>query len=262
MRIPYYHVDAFTTKTFGGNPAGVCILERWPTDEILQRIAAENNLAMTAFLVPHQDDGWQLRWFMPVAEMNLCGHATLAAAFILFEERGFLGRCARFHTRSGCLTAERYGGVIEIDFQAWVPQPCPAPELLARAFGRQPCEVLQARDYLAVFDSPSEVAALAPDMSLLAALDSFGVVATARGEDADFVSRFFAPRAGIPEDSVTGSAHASLIPFWAGRLGKTELFARQISHRGGELYCRLKGDRVGIGGRAVLYGRGELEIPV
>ena len=261
MRIPYYQVDAFTARTFGGNPAGVCILEGWLPGDILQRIAAENNLPETAFLTRQADDSYHLRWFTPIVEVDLCGHATLASAFVLFTELGHAGRCLRFHTRSGWLTAERNGDIIELDFPSRVPVPCLAPDELPRGLGRKPREVLKARDFLAVYESQAEVAALTPDMALLERLDCLGVIVTAQGGDADFVSRFFAPRAGVPEDPVTGSAHCSLIPFWAGRLGKKELLARQISRRGGELYCRLAGERVGIGGRAVIYCRGELEVP-
>ena len=262
MRIPYYQVDAFTARTFGGNPAGVCVLESWLPDDILQRIAAENNLSETAFFTHEADGSYHLRWFTPILEVDLCGHATLASAHVLFAELGCKQRCIRFHTRSGWVTAERKEGIIELDFPSWPPAPCVVPEELLRGLGRKPREVLKANNFLAVYESPAEIAALTPDMALLARLDCLGVIVTAQGGDADFVSRFFAPRAGVPEDPVTGSAHCTLIPFWAERLGKTELLARQISRRGGELFCRLAGERVGIGGRAVVYCRGELEAPM
>ena len=260
MRIPYYVVDAFTARTFGGNPAGVCPLQNWLADDLLQRIAAENNLAETAFFVRNGED-YHLRWFTPVLEVDLCGHATLASAFILFTELNHPGPTVRFHTRSSWLAATRRAETIELDFPSRPPQPCSAPPELLRGLGLPPREVLKSRDFFAVYNSQAEVAALNPDMALLSQLDSLGVIATASGEDADFVSRFFAPKAGIPEDPVTGSAHSTLIPYWAGRLHKTEMFARQISRRGGELYCRHLGERVAIGGRAVIYCRGELEIP-
>jgi len=260
MRIPYYEVDAFTGRTFGGNPAGVCPMEKWLPDGVLQKIAAENNLAETAFFA-RREGGYELRWFTPVMEVDLCGHATLASAHVLYSELGYSEPEVRFHTRSGWLAAARREDGIELDFPAWAPTPCSAQEELARGLGRPPREALKTRDYVAVFDSQAEVAALKPDMALIAGLDSLGVIATACGDDSDFVSRFFAPKAGIPEDPVTGSAHSSLIPYWAGRLNKTEMFARQISPRGGEIYCRHLGERVGIGGRAVIYLRGELEIP-
>ena len=260
MRIPYYQVDAFTSRVFGGNPAGVCPLESWLPDDILQRIAAENNQAETAFFVRTGDD-YHLRWLTPLVEVDLCGHATLASAFVLFSELGYAKPAVRFHTRSGWLSAARHGDIIELDFPTMAPKPCSAPEELVRALGSKPREVLKSRDFMAVYDSRAEVAALKPDMALIAQLDCMGVIATARGDDSDFVSRFFVPKVGIPEDPATGSTHSSLIPYWAERLQKKELFARQISRRGGELYCRLVGERVAIGGRAVTYCRGELEIP-
>jgi predicted PhzF superfamily epimerase YddE/YHI9 len=260
MRIPYYQVDAFTAEPFRGNPAGVCVLDRWLDDETLQRIAAENNLSETAFFTRNETT-FHLRWFTPTVEVDLCGHATLASAFVLFSELGYREPTIRFESRSGLLAATRRGEEIELDFPARRAAPCALPELLLRALGKAPAEVLKARDYLAVFKAQPEVAALKPNMELLAQLDCLGIIVTAPGLEADFVSRFFAPRAGIPEDPVTGSAHCSLIPFWAERLGKTELFARQISQRGGALRGRLLEERVGIGGQAVIYSRAELEIP-
>jgi PhzF family phenazine biosynthesis protein len=260
MRIPYYHIDAFTSRAFAGNPAGVCPLQDWLADEILQRVAAENNLSETAFFV-RTGDSYHLRWFTPLIEVDLCGHATLASAFVLFSELGCTAPTVRFHTRSGWLAATRRTDHIELDFPSRPPHLCSAPEELLEGLGHQPREVLKSRDFVAVYDSQAEVAALDPDMALLARLDCLGVIATAPGDDSDFVSRFFAPNAGVPEDPVTGSAHSSLIPFWADRLHKPELFARQISRRGGELQCRHLGERVAIGGRAVIYCRAELEIP-
>src|SRR5258706_10353990 len=259
MRLPYYHVDAFTGKLFSGNPAGVCPLEQWLPDEVLQRIATENNLSETAF-IKRKSDFFELGWFTPPVEMDFGGHATLAPAHILFSELRHPDSVVRFQTARGPLTATRRNGMIELDFPARPPQDCTVPENLVLGLGHEPREVLKSRDYLAVFESQAEVAALTPDMNLLAQLDCVGIIATARGDEADFVSRFFAPRAGIPEDPVTGSSHCSLVPFWAERLGKRELFARQISRRGGEIFCRHLGDRVGIGGHALIYGRGEDEI--
>jgi predicted PhzF superfamily epimerase YddE/YHI9 len=259
MNIPYYHVDAFASEPFHGNPAGVCLLEKWEPAAVMQNIAAENNLSETAFLKP-QEDYYELRWFTPKVEVDLCGHATLASAFVLFSERGHPGDRVRFHSQSGWLAATRRRDVIELDFPARPPLPCLPPESLIDGLGKLPRETLKSRDYLAVFDSMDEVAALSPNMDILAQLDCLGVIVTAGGRDCDFVSRFFAPAQGVPEDPVTGSSHCSLIPFWAGRLGKTKLLARQISSRGGELHCRLLGDRVGIGGGAVIYSRSELVI--
>lgn len=259
MKLPYYEVSAFTTNPFGGNPAGVCPLVAWLPDDVLQNIAANNNLAETAFTVPRGDD-FELRWFTPTVEMDLCGHATLAAASILFNEHGWRGDVVRFHSRSGLLTVSRDRDMLTLDFPARPPQPSVAPEALMRGLGAAPQEVFKARDYLAVFANEAEVRALQPDLAVLKTLDCLGIIATAPGAEADFVSRFFAPGAGVAEDPVTGSAHCTLIPFWAQRLGKSNLFARQVSPRGGELFCELVGERVRIGGRAVTYLRGEIQI--
>jgi predicted PhzF superfamily epimerase YddE/YHI9 len=259
MSIPYFQVDAFTARAFGGNPAGVCPLEQWLPDALLQNIAQENNLSETAFFI-RQEGGYGLRWFTPTMEVDLCGHATLAAAFVIFSELGCEEETVRFHSKSGWLSAARRGELIELDFPSRPAAVCATPQNLGRGLGAEPGAVFKSRDYLAVFDTPEEVAALRPDMAVLEQLDGVGVIVTAAAKTADFVSRFFAPKAGVPEDPVTGSAHCTLIPYWAERLGKTELFAQQISRRGGELWCRDLGDRVGIGGRAVIYSRGQLEI--
>lgn len=259
MRIPYYQVNAFTKDPFGGNPAGVCVLDQWLADDLLQKIAAENNLSETAFFLP-EGNSFRLRWFTPTVEVDLCGHATLATAAVLFFELGFKDEQVRFESRSGPLFARRQDDLIDLDFPTWRPKPCATPSGLAQALGQEPLEVLETRDYVVVFESEKVVRELKPDMDALKNFERVGVIATAPGIDADFVSRFFAPRVGVPEDPVTGSAHCSLIPFWAERLGKTELFARQISKRGGELFCRLVGDRVRIGGHAKIYKRGELNV--
>jgi predicted PhzF superfamily epimerase YddE/YHI9 len=259
MKIPYFEVDAFTCRPFGGNPAGVCLLERWLPDEVMQAIAAENNFSETAFLVPRGAD-FDLRWFTPVVEIDLAGHPTLASAFVLFNEGKVAGEHVRFHSRSGLLTITRKGDVLELDFPSRPAAPCVVPETLFRGLGKKPVEVLKSRDYLAVFATEAEVLALKPDFAVLQTLDCLGVIATAPGGDCDFVSRFFAPAAGIAEDPVTGSAHCTLIPYWSQRLNKTKLFARQISKRGGELFCEQAGERVLIGGKAVLYLRGQIEI--
>lgn len=260
MKLPYYEVSAFSTNPFGGNPAGVCPLEAWLPDTVLLGIAANNNLAETAFTVPRGDD-FELRWFTPTIEMDLCGHATLAAASVLFNERGLRGDAVCFHSRSGVLSVARDGDLFTLDFPSRPPVASGAAEALIRGLGATPKEVFKARDYLAVFSNEAEVRALKPDFAALKTLDCLGIIVTAPGKDCDFVSRFFAPGAGVDEDPVTGSAHCTLIPFWAQRLDKTQLFARQVSARGGELFCELVGGRVQIGGRAVHYLRGEIKIP-
>lgn len=260
MQISYYQVDAFTERLFGGNPAGVCFLDSWVPDALLQQIALENNLSETAFVVPSGDD-FHLRWLTPTVEVDLCGHATLAAAFVLFQERGYDRQEIVFRTQAGNLSAHRESDRIVLDFPAWAPQPCALPTALAEALGWIPREVLRTRDYLAVFNDEDEVLSLEPDTVRLAQLECLGVICTAPGKTSDFVSRFFAPGAGIAEDPVTGSAHCTLTPYWAKKFGKTRLHARQLSARGGELWCEDRGSRVGIGGRCVLYSRAQLEIP-
>ncbi|HEX5104458.1 MAG TPA: PhzF family phenazine biosynthesis protein [Pirellulaceae bacterium] len=255
MLIPYYQVDAFASRVFGGNPAGVCLLADWLPDDVLEAIAAENNLAETAFVV-QRAGRYDLRWCTPTMEVDLCGHATLAPAHVLFEHLGYQGETIRFDTRSGELTVTREGDLLVLDFPARPAAECPAPPELLAGLGRQPIYVGKARDYLAVFETEQEVAGLRPDFVALAKLDSLGIIATAPGATCDFVSRFFAPQAGIPEDPVTGSAHSTLIPYWSQRVGKKKLHARQISTRGGELFCDDRGPRVGIGGRAVTYSTG------
>jgi predicted PhzF superfamily epimerase YddE/YHI9 len=257
--IPYFVVHAFTDTVFGGNPAGVCPLESWLDERLMQRIAAENRLSETAFFVA-AEDGYDLRWFTPAAEVDLCGHATLASASVLFEQLGFEGEAIRFSSRSGPLAVWREGHALVMDFPSRPASPIAPPEALLRGLGRTPSETLQSRDLLAVFASEHEVRSIDPDLDALATLDCTGVIVTAPGEDVDFVSRFFAPRVGVPEDPVTGSAHCTLAPYWSQRLGRTQLAARQVSARGGELACRLAGDRVHVAGHAVLYAKGLLNV--
>lgn len=263
VKLSYFQVDAFTKRVFGGNPAGVCPLDAWLPDDVLQHIAAENNLSETAFFVG-RDGNYDLRWLTPTVEVDLCGHATLAAAYVIFRELGFGGERISFRTRIGELGAKQDGDVITLDFPAWTAKRCDqVPAAMAGALGWVPRELFKTRDYLAVFGSEEEIRSLKPDAKELAQLDCLGVICTAPGTDGcDFVSRFFAPGAGVPEDPVTGSAHSTLIPYWSARLGKKKLFARQLSQRGGELYCEDLGERVGIGGQAVLYSRAQLEITV
>lgn len=260
MKLPLYQIDAFASETFRGNPAAVVPLDAWTEDALLQAIAAENNLAETAFLLPRGDD-YELRWFTPAVEIALCGHATLAAAFAVFESLRPGSDRVTFHTRSGPLTVTREGSLLSMDFPAVPAGPCAAPQELLSAFEALPLEILGARDYLLVYGSEQEVRAARPDLRLLENTGRLGVIITAPGSDCDFVSRFFAPAAGIPEDPVTGSAHCTLVPYWSARLGKKELHARQVSQRGGELFCRDRGDRVTLAGGAVRYLEGTIFIP-
>lgn len=260
MRIPIYQVDAFTDRLFGGNPAAVCPLGEWLPDELMQRIAAENNLAETAFFVPQAED-YHLRWFTPRTEVDLCGHATLASAWVIAHRLKPGTRVVSFMSRSGPLHATLDGEQIGLDFPADPPRPVPAPPGLEQALGLQPQAVLAARiQYLVVLASERQVRGLAPDMDALTRLDYAGVIATAPGKDCDFVSRFFAPRLGVPEDPVTGSAHCVLVPYWAERLGRPRLRARQLSARGGELFCEARGERVWLAGRAAKYLEGFIEV--
>ena len=262
MRIPLYQVDAFTDRAFAGNPAAVCLLEGWPEESLLQAIAAENNLSETAFLVP-EGAHWRLRWFTPKVEVDLCGHATLASAHVLFEKLGTGAETVEFETRSGRLTVRRSGLVLSMDFPANPPTPAPAPPGLAEALGAAPESFLSGgRVCLAVFGEEGRVRALRPDFRRLGAVTDYMLfAATAPGEEVDFASRCFAPGVGIDEDPVTGSAHCALAPYWAERLGKQALTARQISARGGRLDCRMQGERVVISGRAALYLSGTVELP-
>jgi PhzF family phenazine biosynthesis protein len=259
MDIRFYQIDAFADRVFAGNPAGVCFLDTWPDDRLLQSVASENNLSETAFLV-QVGDAYELRWFTPKVEVDLCGHATLASAFAIFETEKPEARRVDFRTKSGILSVERHEDLLVMDFPARPPEPCEPPHDVARILGLPPCQVMRARDLLAVYEEEDEVQELAPDLARLAALDHLGVIVTAPGKKSDFVSRFFAPRVGVPEDPVTGSAHCTLIPYWSSRLGKKQLHALQLSERGGELFCFDKGERVAIGGRAVTYLSGTIRI--
>lgn len=259
MKLDIFQIDAFTNRLFAGNPAAVVPLDKWLADDVMQNIALENNLAETAFFVPGEN-GYDLRWFTPSREMDLCGHATLATGYLIFEVLGTDQNTLRFQTRSGELTVERDGGRYVLDFPSRRGMTAEAPAALIAAIGKEPKEVFKARDYLFVYDSEADIRAIAPDFAAMVKAGPDCVIVTAKGDDADFVSRFFAPEAGVWEDPVTGSSHCTLIPYWADRLGKNELFARQLSSRGGEIYCRLVGDRVKIAGDAVLYMKGEIYV--
>jgi PhzF family phenazine biosynthesis protein len=253
-----YQVDAFAESVFSGNPAAICPLDAWLPDEKMQAIAAENNLAETAFFV-RNGKGYKLRWFTPAVEIDLCGHATLATASVILNDLTPNEPSVSFETKSGTLTVTRAGEVYSMDFPARPPQACADvyPGLLA-ALGGKPEAVLAARDYFVVYGSEEELRALKPDMAGLMNLDRFAVIATAPGRDFDFVSRFFAPAKGVPEDPVTGSSHCSLIPYWSQRLGKKKLHAFQASPRGGELWCEDRGERVTISGKAVRFFEGNV----
>ncbi|MGA8619664.1 MAG: PhzF family phenazine biosynthesis protein [Candidatus Sulfotelmatobacter sp.] len=267
MYLRVFHVDAFTTKafsgnTFSGNPAAVCPLTQWLDDGLLRLVAAENNLSETAFFVS-TGDHYELRWFTPRCEVKLCGHATLASGFVILQILASGGDSVRFETRfSGALTVCRDGDLLAMDFPALVPWTCPnPPAALIEGLGKPPAAVLQIEDnYFGVYPSQEDVKNIRPNFRLLEQLHPAGVAITAPGKDSDFVSRYFAPSYGIPEDPVTGSTHCSLAPYWAQRLGKTSLRARQVSERGGELWCEFKGERVVVKGNAVLTLRGELTI--
>jgi PhzF family phenazine biosynthesis protein len=261
VALPLFQIDAFTSEAFAGNPAAVCLLPAARDEAWMQNVAREMNLAETAFLVP-QDDGFRLRWFTPTVEVDLCGHATLASAHVLWES-GRLARSmtARFHTKSGVLTATPVGDWIELDFPATPATPTGTPAALADALGATPIYVGESRfDYLVEIDSEHLVRTLRPDLGYLRTLPNRGVIVTSRADTAgvDFVSRFFAPAAGIDEDPVTGSAHCALAPYWSDRLGKSEFVAHQVSSRGGVLHLTLDGSRVRIRGQAVTVFRGEL----
>lgn len=268
MKFNIYQVDAFTREVFRGNPAAVCPLEDWLETDLMQKIALENNLSETAFFVK-KGEVYEIRWFTPAFEIDLCGHATLASAFVIFECLKAEEKVISFYShKSGNLSVEKKGDVLTLDFPVRPVSPIDAPDALFEAIGGRPKEVFKARDYFLVYENEQQVLDLKPDFSALQKIgstldiDAHGVIVTAPGDSSDFVSRFFAPEIGVMEDPVTGSSHCNLIPFWAERLGKNELFARQVSARGGELFCELKGDRVKIGGNAVLYLKGEIYVEV
>jgi len=259
MTIPIYQADAFTSQLFGGNPAAVCPLTEWLPDETMQKIAAENNLAETAFFVK-TDQGYYLRWFTPELEIDLCGHATLATAHIIFTELGHAQPVIHFDTqKAGTLIVTKTGDRYTLDFPSRPPYFAEMPEGLLEGIGNKiPKAVLRSRDYFLVYENEEDIAEMVPNHALLAKIDAIGIIVTAPGKTVDFVSRFFAPACGVPEDPVTGSAHCSLIPYWAEKLGKNKLHAYQISSRHGELWCELRDDRVLMSGNAVTYMKGEI----
>jgi PhzF family phenazine biosynthesis protein len=260
LKIPAYHIDAFAGTVFSGNPAVVCPLDRWLDDETLQLIARENNLPATAFFVENHDY-YELRWFTPTVELHICGHGTIAAAAVLFEYTDSSKESVTFQTKGGIFPVVKHGPLLCMDFPIHEAISCATkPEQLIRALGREPTEILKAPNYLAVYEAETDIHTITPDMELLQAVEGLGVIITAQGEAADFVSRYFAPKLGIPEDAATGSTHCTLAPYWAKRLGQRKLHAIQLSQRRGELWCEYLGDRVRIAARAVRYAEGFLYV--
>ena len=254
MKLEIFQVDAFTNKVFGGNPAAVCPLEEWLSDDVMQRIAMENAVAETAFFVMKKE-GVEIRWFTPEIEMDLCGHATLAAAHVMTKHLGYTGSRIEFDSKSGKLSVRLDEKYIHLNFPSRKPVIHQAPQAVLDSFHIAPIEVLKSRDYVLVFESEEQIKSLQPDTKFLDQinLDPGGVIVTAKGDNVDFVSRFFTPQASILEDQVTGSAHCSLIPYWAEKLSKYEMTAMQLSSRSGTLFCRNEGDRVQISGEAITY---------
>jgi PhzF family phenazine biosynthesis protein len=259
MQLTMYQIDAFASQLFTGNPAAICPLESWLPDELMQLIAMENNLSETAFFVKTAN-GFHLRWFTPTHEVKLCGHATLASAYVIFNLLGYMQDTIVFASLSGPLTVTKKEDWLELDFPAQPPQTCTTPPALVDSFGRQPIACLKAEDYIVVFDDERFVHEIRPDLRALAQLDLRGVAITAQATDYDFITRFFAPRYGIDEDPVTGSAFTQLIPYWAQQLGKKHFHAKQVSARGGEVRGELRGERVLIAGQAVKFMQSTIEV--
>ncbi len=257
--IKLYQIDAFASCVFSGNPAAVCPLESWPEDDLMQAIAQENNLSETAFFVPERGE-YRIRWFTPVAEVDLCGHATLASGFVVFNYINPSRSSVSFESRSGILTVKKQNDLLLMDFPSQPPDPCEAPTGLVESLGKEPQKILCSEDYFVVYKQEDDIRELNPNMEELKKLGLRGVIVTGKGDTVDFVSRFFAPNYGINEDPVTGSAHCALTPYWAKELGKKELHAHQISQRGGELFCVDRGERTEIAGRAVKYMEGVITL--
>ena len=259
MKLDIYQIDAFAENQFEGNPAAVIPLVKWLPEATMQAIAEENNLSETVFFVPTRN-GFHIRWFTPVKEVELCGHATLASAYVLFNILGYKEEVLSFESLSGELLVTKNDNLLTLDFPAQPPEICSTPALLSSGLGKTPIECLKHDDYVAIFESEEDVLGLTPNNEALMQLNLRGVIATAPSSEFDFVARFFAPKFGIPEDPVTGSAYTQLMPYWADKLEKSKLHAKQVSNRGGKLFCELKGDRVLISGSAVTYMEGRIEI--
>ncbi|MDP3353727.1 MAG: PhzF family phenazine biosynthesis protein [Flavobacteriaceae bacterium] len=261
MQLKIYQIDAFTNKVFGGNPAAVCVLEKWISETLMQQIAAENNLAETAFAVK-KDDLYEIRWFTPKIEVNLCGHATLATAHVLFNYYEKEKTKLNFHSHlSGALSVSKENELLILDFPSDTINKIETPKVLIEALEKKPIETWKGKtDFMLVFNTQEEIESFKPDFKLLETVGGRGVIVTAKGNDVDFVSRFFGPQVGVNEDPVTGSAHTTLIPYWSKVLDKTTLTALQLSERKGHLFCEYKGERVNIAGNAVTYLIGEIEV--
>ena len=261
MELNLYQIDSFTDTPFEGNPAAVIPLKTWLPDNIMQSIAEENNLSETVFFVP-KNKGFHIRWFTPKTEVDLCGHATLAAAYVLFNILGYNKERIEFESKSGTLTVLQKDNWLVMDLPAQPPIPCDVPDEIVKAFDKVPIECLRSEDYIAVFETESDILSIKLDIDYLKKLDLRGVIITAKSRQYDFVSRFFAPKYGIDEDPVTGSAHTQLIPYWAHKLGKTNMQAKQVSSRGGEILCELYNDRVLISGKAVKFLEGKIQLNI
>jgi len=259
MELSIYQIDAFSSCVFEGNPAAVCPLDEWLPDETMQSIAEENNLSETAFFVP-KDDGFHIRWFTPASEVDLCGHATLGSAYVLFNILGYKNEAIQFDSKSGILFVTKQDDWLTLDFPKQPPVYCETPKEIVEAFNKEPIECMMSEDIIAVFENEIDIESANPDFEQLKKLDSRGVIITAKSMRYDFVARFFAPKYGIPEDPVTGSAYTQLAPYWASKLGKQKFKAKQLSSRGGELYCEILGDRVLISGKATKYMEGKITI--
>ena len=259
MDLSIYQIDAFSSCVFEGNPAAVCPLDEWLPDETMQSIAEENNLSETAFFVP-KDDGFHIRWFTPASEVDLCGHATLGSAYVLFNILGYKNEAIQFDSKSGILVVTKQDDWLTLDFPKQPPVDCETPKERVEAFNKEPIECMMSEDIIAVFENEIDIESANPNFEQLKKLDSRGVIITAKSMRYDFVARFFAPKYGIPEDPVTGSAYTQLAPYWASKLGKQKFKAKQLSSRGGELYCEILGDRVLISGKATKYMEGKITI--
>jgi len=262
QKLKIYQIDAFTDKVFGGNPAAVCVLDEWIADDLMQKIAGENNLAETAFVVKNENGTYDIRWFTPVLEVDLCGHATLASAYVLFNYFDYQTDKINFQSlASGLLSVTKNGDELSLDFPTDIIQKVSTPLVLVEAFGKAPLETFKGKtDFALIYSSQQEIETFNPDLKLIESAGGRGTIITAPGDNVDFVSRFFAPQCGVDEDPVTGSAHTTLTPIWSEKLGKTLFTAQQLSKRKGDLICELNGDRVKITGKAVTYLIGEIEI--